>query len=134
MNKRMMALTLLLMSSFGYCNDFRNDITSQIPDIGAPAVKGFQKVENVAQYGEGDWSNVIGIARGISLEKAAEIANGNPEITFFFHMKGVQMVLGTGEPGNYRVFRHGDAVFFKGTPWWGNATGFSDGYVKTISE
>ena len=110
--------------------EFRNDITHQIPEIGVSA-KGFKTIPNVAQYGEGDWSKVVGISKGISLKEAYEIASGNPEITFFFYTKGGQMVLGSNEPGAYRVFRHGDAVFFSGDPWWGSAPGLADGYVKT---
>lgn len=103
------------------------DITNEIPDI--EVADGFTKIPNVAQYKNADWSNVIGIAHSVSLAEAKEIATNNPDITFFFYMKGYQMVL-EREDGSYRVFRQGDAVFFSGQPWWGSAPGFADGYIK----
>jgi hypothetical protein len=107
----------------------KNDITSQIPVLNTE-VAGFDKIENVAQYKNADWSQVIGIAKNVKLSKVAKIANEQyPETTYFFYVKGGQMVLET-EDGNYRVFHHGDAVFFKGTPWWGSAPGLADGYVR----
>lgn len=105
-----------------------NDLTPTIPII-QEEVAGFQKVPDVAQYKKADWSHVIGMARGVSLEEARNIANNNPEITFFFYTKGYQMVL-ENEDG-YRQFKHGDAVFFSGIPWWGSAPGLADGYIKT---
>jgi hypothetical protein len=106
------------------------DLTQEIPEIHQQEMDGdFKKIENVAQYKMADWSGVIGIARNISRSEAIEIASENPEITFFFYTKGRQMVLET-EEGDYRVFHHGDTVFFKGEPWWGSANGLADGYVK----
>jgi queuine/archaeosine tRNA-ribosyltransferase len=110
--------------------ELKQDLTSEIPSISLPEVEGFQKIDNVAQYKEADWSQVVGIARHISLREAQMIAKENPEISFFFYTKGGQMVLET-QDGGYRVFRHGDAVFFSGKPWWGSAPGLADGYVKT---
>ena len=104
------------------------DITHEIPSIQVSA-NGFKKIPDVAQYKEADWSNALGIARSISLSDAFKIAADNPEITFFFYTKGYQMVLEKTD-GTYRVFRHGDAVFFSGEPWWGTAPGLADGYVK----
>lgn len=106
------------------------DLCANIPVLNVVA-KGFMKVPNVAQYKDADWSQVIGIAKDISLKEAVDIANGNEEITYFFYMKGNRMVLETID-GNYRVFRKGDAVFFAGEPWWGSAPGFADGYVKQV--
>jgi hypothetical protein len=124
---------IALISSIGasagcpaLCGD---DLANQIPEIGAPEAAGFQKVPDVAQYKMADWSGVVGIARNISRREAAKIAAENSEISFFFYTKGYQMVLET-ESGDYRVFRHGDTVFFKGQPWWGSAPGLADGYVK----
>ena len=102
------------------------DITHEIPEI---QCGNYERVPNVAQYGHADWNQVVGIARGITVEKAEEIADENPEITYFFYTTGCQMVLET-EDGNYRVFRHGDTVFFAGEPWWGSAPGLADGYIK----
>lgn len=89
----------------------------------------FDYVGEVAQYKQGDWSNVIGRKNGISLEEAKNIADADPAITFFFYTKGYQMVLETTD-NSARVFHHGDAVFFSGTPHWGTAPGLADGYVK----
>lgn len=107
-----------------------DDITNEIPVIEREENDGFQKVSNVAQYKEADWSQVIGIAHDVTLVEAKKIAKENPNITYFFYMKGGQMVLEKTD-GNYRVFRHGDAVFFSGKPWWGSAPGYADGYIRT---
>ena len=106
------------------------DITYQIPEItGESLAYGYEKIENVAQYGRADWNNVVGIAKGISLKEAKNIADENPAISFFFYTKGYRMVL-VKEDGSYRVFNHGDTVFFSGQPWWGSATDLADGYLK----
>jgi hypothetical protein len=105
------------------------DITDQIPQIESAATSKFKRIPDVAQYKMADWSNAIGIARGITLDEAYKIAEENPKITFFFHMKAWRMVL-EREDGTCRIFYRGDAVFFSGEPWWGSAPGFSDGYIK----
>ena len=89
----------------------------------------FEKISDVAQYKEADWSQVVFAAHGVTLEQAFDIAQQNPKISYFFYTKGGQMVL-EREDGGYRLFRHGDAVFFSGTPWWGSAPGLADGYIK----
>lgn len=104
------------------------DITHEIPEL-TISYEGFKKVPDVAQYKEADWSNVIGVAKGVLLGEAIEIAKKHPEVTFFFHTKGCQVVLEKTD-GSYRVFHEGDAVFFAGEPWWGSAPGFADGYIK----
>lgn len=105
------------------------DITDEIPVIEASYLDGYQKIPNVAQYKNADWSNVVGIAKGVSIKEAKRIANEDSRISFFFYTKGYRMVLET-EDGGYRVFDHGDAVFFAGNPWWGSAEDLADGYVK----
>lgn len=104
------------------------NLTLQIPVIGLESNK-WEKVSDVAQWGDGDWSQVVGRAEHISLQEAMEIAETHPDITYFFYMKGYQMVLGN-YPGDIRVFRQGDAVFFAGQPHWGEAIGYADGYMK----
>lgn len=47
-----------------------------------------KKITGVAQYGPAKWDNVIGMAKGISVEDAKAIADDDPEITFFFYTKG----------------------------------------------
>ncbi len=116
----------------GYGYGYGTDITHEIPEIDESKdaeMQGFKKIEDRAQYKESDWSKAIGIARNISLSKAFQIANNNPEITYFFYTKGYQMVL-EKQDGTYRVFRHGDTVFFSGEPWWGTAPGLADGYIR----
>lgn len=113
----------------------KSDITDEMPEI-AKDVTGkklsdakFQKVADVAQYKNADWSKVVGITRGITVDEALKIAKSNPKITYFVHTKGYQMVLEKTD-GNYRRFRHGDTVFFSGTPHFGSAPGLADAYVK----
>jgi len=106
------------------------NLTNDIPVI--ETHPGFNSLPDHAQYKNSDWSHVAGIAKGISLEKAFEIANNNPEITYFFYTKGLRMVLET-ESGDARIFSHGDTVFFTGeeTPWLGTAPGLADVYSKS---
>lgn len=127
MMKKSMFLILAAVSLSAV--ELTRDITQEIPEISSAELYGFEKIPDVAQYKEADWSQAVAIARGISLEEAFKIAEKNPEITFFFHMKGWQMVLEKPD-GTYRSFRHGDTVFFTGNPWWGSAPGYSDGYVR----
>lgn len=105
------------------------DLTPEILHTDISAFYDCKKINDVAHYKNADWSNAVGITKGISVSDACKIARDNPLITYFFYTKGHQMVLET-EDGGYRVFNHGDAVFFKGTPWWGSAPGLADGYVK----
>jgi len=130
--KRLIASLCIVCGAALTAVELTNDITNQIPEIDSSITQGFKKIPNVAQYKMADWSQVVGIARGISMDEAYRIANSNPDITFFFHTKGYQMVL-EKEDGSYRVFRHGDTVFFSGQPWWGSAPGLADGYVKTLT-
>jgi len=128
MNK--LLLTLCIACGALGAVELQNDITYEIPEIEIASVHGFKKIPNVAQYKMADWSQAVGIAKGITLSEAYAIAEVNPEITFFFYTKGGQMVL-EKEDGSYRVFRHGDTVFFSGEPWWGTAPGLADGYVRS---
>ena len=103
----------------------------EVFDSSSTAHNVYQKVEDAAQYGEADWNNLVKIVRSISLEEAKQIADNDPNITYFFYTKGGQMVLGTGKNDeSYRIFRFEDAVFFSGTPCWGAAHGLADGYIK----
>src|ERR1700692_4918607 len=87
------------------------DLSENIKEINPPIEKNsaFEKVPHVAQYGNGDWSQAIGVARGISLDEAFKIAANNCKIRYFFYTNGNQMVLGDVNK-DYRVFHHGDAV------------------------
>ena len=112
---------------------FATNLTKTIPQI-EESNPYFEKKPNVAQYGEADWSQVVGITHNVTLDKAFDIALKNETITYFFYMKEGRMVLGSKEEGAYRIFHQGDAVFFSGTPSWGAAPGFSDGYIKKQAE
>lgn len=121
--------TQIMASSETATKDIYN-VAEAIPELELKTQ--WKKVPNVAQYGGADWNNVIGIVHQVTPEAAKWIADNNPEITYFFYLKGWQMVLGT--PPNIRVFHHGDAVFFTGEPWWGSAPGLADGYIKQTNE
>lgn len=110
---------------------WEHDITDRIPLIDTADMLGYQRIPDVAQYKEADWSNVIGLAAGISLSAAKGIADAHPEISYFFYVKAASMMLEKID-GSYRYFSHGDAVFFSGAPWWGSANGYSDGYIKRV--
>ena len=118
------SVSILISSSLSALNQ---DITNQIPEIFEN--QEFKKIPEVAQYKEGDWNNVKGIARNITLTQAFDIAKQNPDITFFFYTTGRQMILEKTD-GTYRRFTHGDTVFFGGEPHWGSAPGLADGYIK----
>lgn len=93
---------------------------------------GWELVADVAQYKDADWQNLIKIERNITLEKAYEIANSDPNISYFFYTKGYSLVLHT--PIGRQFFGHGDVAFFSGNPWWGTAPDLADGYVKRVQE
>jgi hypothetical protein len=118
----------------------------------------FNHIQNVAQYKGSDYSNALRVERGITVEKALEIAANDPEIDYFVYMKGGEMVLeflpdqkyesekdplhlvtkgkfrfddGRLGDGYQRVFHHGDVVFFKNNgKWLGSAPGLADVYEK----
>lgn len=110
----------------------RKNLTDMIPVIEVDKVTesvNFEKVTDVAEYGGATWNNVIGISRGISVEEAQKIASSDSKISYFFYMKSGAMSLNAND-GNFRAFRQGDAVFFSGSPTFGAAIGFADGYIK----
>ncbi len=116
----------------------------------------WEHIPNHAQYKGSDFSTAVRVERGITVKKAKEIADNDPEIDYFFYVKGVTMVLevpkegsfdkegvplvqhgsfiyDSGKPGHgaMRVFHHGDVVFFKkGGEWLGTAPGLADVYRK----
>ena len=124
----------MILFDDGHVEQMETDLAEAIPEIeyvaGAAHEKSeYRQVSDVAQYKQADWNNVVGIQRGISVRKAKKIANQHPEVTYFFRVKGLQMVLETND-GQYRLFHHGDTVFFSGTPWWGSAPDLADGFIK----
>jgi len=87
----------------------------------------WKKTANVAQYGEGNWDNFIKKVSNTTAEEAMRIARQDPSITFFFYCRSY-MALG-GKAAQYSPFNAGDAVFFSGEPWYGEATQ-CDSYEK----
>lgn len=108
------------------------NLVEDIPTLEQPKriVDGFEVIKNVAQYKQGNWNHAIGLVKNVSRKEALEIANANPEITFFFYTRS-HMILET-ENKDYRAFNKGDAVFFSGEPHWGTAPGMADGYVRVV--
>ena len=94
----------------------------------------WQEVKDVATYKQAEacWENCVRVERNISLNQAIEIANNDSNIDYFFFVKGYHLVLenSTKKPTTYRIFHKNDAVFFKGTPWFGEAKGYANAYVK----
>lgn len=129
------AWALLLASALPFtanANCYYND-ADEIPEIVREEnSSGWSKIEDVAQYKMADWSNVVGKAKGVSLWEAKQIADSDSRITYFFHVKGWQLVLENleAQPSKWRVFNYGDAIFFSGEPWWGTAPDLADGYVR----
>jgi len=95
----------------------------------------WKKKTNVAQYGGADWKNEIMRLSGISLETAKQVAEKNPAITYFFHMRETMWLTGKSGPGGWTEkghFHPGDAVFFTGKPWYGSAPQ-ADAYEKQVA-
>ena len=88
----------------------------------------FLKTDNVAMYKGADWSHFIKTVPNCSPEEARRIATADAEISFFFCCRS-RMVLENPSWSEPKVFSPGDAVFFSGEPWWGNAPQ-CDGYLK----
>lgn len=86
----------------------------------------WQKKWNVAQYKGASWDTLMKRVKNTSVEQAKQIAQQDPNITFFFFMKGQSMYLETIDMS----FDHKEAVFFSGSPWYGSAIGYSDAYEK----
>ncbi|HKF48620.1 MAG TPA: hypothetical protein VKB38_14785 [Terracidiphilus sp.] len=87
--------------------------------------RGWKLVPNYAQSQAADWKNKVSEAKNVTAAEAARIANGNPQIGFFFFVKeGPLDLIGKGR------FDTGTAVFFSGSPQPGTAEGYADLYVK----
>jgi hypothetical protein len=109
----------------------------------------FRKIENAVQHPYSNYSNAVRVERGISLEKAMQIAQNDPEIDYFVYIKGGTTVLELPDDfaydarkdpfhlishdrwGYMRIFKHGDVVFFKNDGRrLENAPGLADVYEK----
>lgn len=104
-----------------------NNLKKEIPVVRYQS-ENWERVPDVAQNADADWSNAIGRAHRVTLKEAIEIAESNPEITYFFIVKNRRLIL--GNKPNVRAFHRGEVVFFKGEPTWGEAKRLADGYVK----
>ena len=71
------------------------------------------KTQNVAMYGQGDWSGMLRVGNYASANDAMQDTKGGE--TFFFYCRGYLNL------GPDKQFQTGDAVFFAGEPWWGSA-------------
>jgi hypothetical protein len=103
--------------------------SSPLKPVNKPVNASFKKIPNVAQYKWADWSNLVKIEHGLTLEQAKAIASSNPDINFFFYSKA-PMILESQDWTSFKFFEPGDAAFFSGEPWWGSAPGMADGYIK----
>ncbi len=131
MKKMIMSLFLVAVASTSLMamQDFYNSADEILP---VQYSDGWKRIPNVAQSNSSDWSNAIAKAQGVTVKEAKEIADNNPDITYFFYVKGGRMVLGdiSSPQSQIRVFFHGDAIFFTGEPCWGTAPHLADGYIK----
>ena len=73
------------------------------------------KKADVAMFGDANWDGFIKKVSNSSPEQAKRIAMKNPKIAFFFFCRG------NLDLGNKGVFNQGDAVFFSGKHWYGDA-------------
>jgi hypothetical protein len=112
-------------------NNLVNPISKTFLPHGEQVVQkgNFTKIPNVAEYKKGDWNNLLAVLKHMTIKQALQYAKEHLEVDFFFYVKDGELVLEIGD-GNYRIFQQGDAVFFKGTPWWGAVEGQADGYVR----
>ena len=137
--------------------EYRLPLDAAQPDYQVKEIT-FTHHPDAAQYKGSDYSGAIRVERGITVEKAKEIAMSDPSIDYFVYTKGYCMVLeippevtfdpksdplhlasngsyryDSGQPGQgyMRVFYHGDVVFFKTEgKWLGSAPGLADVYYK----
>ncbi len=87
-----------------------------------------EKIPNVAQYKDSNWGTQVKRVDGISLDDAKKIANEDDKISYFFYMTGGLYL--EKQDGGGRSLSPRTAVFFSGEPWWGDAGGRADGYIK----
>jgi len=83
------------------------------------------KKENVAMYQGADWNTCVKLVTNSNPEEAQLIADRYPDISFFFICNaGIDL----GDKGQFNT---GDALFFTGKPWYGEAPQ-CDAYEKII--
>ena len=74
----------------------------------------WKKMDNVAEYKGASWNNFLKTVSNTTVENAQKIADEDNNVTFFFYCRQPIML-------DSRSFKAGDAVFFSGQPWYGNA-------------
>ena len=112
------------------CKD-QNNLAKLLPQIEVINLN-FEKVSQITQFDKIDWSQAVAMARNIPLSEAYKIAAQNDDVTYFIYVRERRLVLET-QDGKY-TFRHGDVVFFRGTPWWISAEESVDGSIKEAVE
>ncbi|MGA8432869.1 MAG: glycosyl hydrolase family 18 protein [Candidatus Sulfotelmatobacter sp.] len=98
------------------------------------------KSPNVAMYGGANWNTYIKTVPNSSPEQAKRIALLDPNISFFFFCRSGIEISDPSWPAPRR-FNSGDAAFFSGKPWYGNApqcdsyqkNGMSIAYINNIT-
>lgn len=88
----------------------------------------WNKSPNLGMYEGANWDGYVKTVPNSSPEQARRVAMLDPTITFFFFFREY-MVLTNPQWPSSKVFKSGDAVFFKGEPWFGSATQ-CDAYQK----
>lgn len=75
----------------------------------------------------------MGKAEDVTVLEATKIAEIDPRTTYFFYMKGSQMIVENleTEPETCRVFQTGDAVFFSSEP---SLVGFRHGFSRWLRQ
>ncbi len=83
-----------------------------------------------------DWSNLVGVARAISVEEAKQLAANDTTITYFFWTGAGELVLekpdGTYDclfHGQYTSESYGDAMFFSNELTLEDVARFGDLYI-----
>ncbi len=99
------------------------------------------KTANVAMYKGANWDSYIKTVPKCSPQQARRIALLDPNISFFFFCREYMVLENPAWPAS-RVFNSGDAVFFRGAPWYGSApqcdayqkNGMSIAYINAIPD
>jgi len=101
----------------------------------------WSKTANVAMYKGANWDSYVKTVSGCSPQQAQRIALLDPDISFFFFCRDYMVLENPAWPAS-RVFNSGDAVFFRGAPWYGSApqcdsyqkNGMSIAYINNFTD
>src|SRR4051794_5598650 len=75
------------------------------------------KTDNVAMYGQADWSGWVRTVPNCTPQQAQRLAMADPAIRFFFFCREFMVLTNPAWP-EPKSFQPGDAVFFTGEPWF----------------